>query len=336
MTLPSISVIIPAYNEEKRISSCIESIRSQNYDGALEIIIVDDDSTDNTTIIATQLGCRIVRNGSHNIERGKSIGLENASHDFVFLIDADNILPHNTWLHSAMVAFLENENVAGAQAWKFEYDPQHTISDRYCELFGINDPVVYYLKRQDKLKWTDEKWVLKGNLLKETDSYFLVQYNVKNMVTIGSQGFLTKKSLLMKTNYKRYLFHIDSNLELVDQGYDKFIFLKHSVIHLHSRNVSTFVRKLNRNINLFHKQAAVRRFKYEIDLPTMIKVGIIMFTFVIPFLDSAKGFLKKPDIAWFLHPILCMWISAMYAYVTLTNKLLKAKQNAKTHDGVVE
>ncbi|MCX9011231.1 MAG: glycosyltransferase [Candidatus Methanoperedens sp.] len=321
MTFPGISVIIPAYNEEKRIASCIGSIKQQDYDGDIEILVVDDDSTDNTVKIVKELGSIILRNGSHNIERGKSIGLQHAKYDFVFLIDSDNILPDKDWLKSAMIALLENEKVAGVQASKFKYDLNHSISDRYCELFGINDPTVYYLKKQDKLGWTDEKWVLRGTLIKETESYFLVQYNPKDLVTVGSQGFLTKRSLLMKTNYKPYLFHIDSNLELVNQGYNRFIFLKNPVIHLHSNTIKSIIKKLNRNMRLFQEQAATRRFKYNVDFPTMLKLGLVMCTVIVPLSDSIRGFLKKRDIAWFLHPFLCIWVSMMYAALTVSNKL---------------
>ena len=321
MIHPEISVIIPAFNEEKRITSCIESIKNQNYNGRTEIIVVDDDSTDNTRNIARELGCTVCKNGSHNIERGKSIGLENASYDFIFLIDADNILPDKDWLQCAMDAFLENDNVAGVEASKFTYDASHAISDRYCELFGINDPTVYYLKRQDKLKWTDDKWVLKGNLIKENENYYLVEYNAENLVTVGSQGFLTKKSLLLNTNHTPYLFHMDSNLELVDQGYNRFVFLKKSVIHLHSDSVNKIVHKLKRNMKLFQEHATVRRFKYDINFMTMLKIGVIMGTAVIPLFDSIRGFLKKRDIAWFLHPILCVWISVLYANITINAKL---------------
>lgn len=45
---PSVSVIVPAYNEEKNIASTIESIMSADYPGEKEIIVVDDGSTDGT------------------------------------------------------------------------------------------------------------------------------------------------------------------------------------------------------------------------------------------------------------------------------------------------
>ena len=44
----SLSVVIPNYNNSKFLSKCIESIIEQSYEGLLEIIIVDDCSTDNS------------------------------------------------------------------------------------------------------------------------------------------------------------------------------------------------------------------------------------------------------------------------------------------------
>ena len=51
---PLISVIIPVFNEEKRISRCLNSICRQTYSN-LEIVVVDDDSTDDTALIVNDL-----------------------------------------------------------------------------------------------------------------------------------------------------------------------------------------------------------------------------------------------------------------------------------------
>jgi chlorobactene glucosyltransferase len=67
-TLPRVSVLLPARNEELRIRSCLESLLKQNY-SSLEIIVLDDESVDTTVEIACALGfstdsesnCRLIR-----------------------------------------------------------------------------------------------------------------------------------------------------------------------------------------------------------------------------------------------------------------------------------
>jgi len=157
--LPEISVIIPVYNEEKKLPLCLQSIRKQEYpQELLEILIIDDDSADNTVSIAREFGCKILRNGERSIERGKSIGLGNASNEFILFIDADNILPTKTWLKDLVLAYLSNQDCFGGESLYFEYRKEHSIANRYCELFGINDPLVFYLKKQDKLMWIEDSW----------------------------------------------------------------------------------------------------------------------------------------------------------------------------------
>lgn len=56
--LPDVSVIIPVYNQEKYVKECVDSVIEQNYD-KLEIILVDDGSTDNTSKILQSYGDKI-------------------------------------------------------------------------------------------------------------------------------------------------------------------------------------------------------------------------------------------------------------------------------------
>ena len=50
--LPYVSVVIPAYNEERFLSLCLESVRNQDYTGGYEIIVVDNASMDNPVKVA--------------------------------------------------------------------------------------------------------------------------------------------------------------------------------------------------------------------------------------------------------------------------------------------
>lgn len=100
-----ISVIIPAYNEEKLLPATLEAIRASL--GEIvesEIIIADNESTDRTREIAIAGGARVVTESLHNIARVRNTGAAAAKGDILVFIDADTIVrpPHFAQIESAM------------------------------------------------------------------------------------------------------------------------------------------------------------------------------------------------------------------------------------------
>lgn len=96
-----ISVIIPAYNAESRIKFTLESITAQDYDN-IEIIVINDASTDETGKISAQLltdsgrNFKII-NHSHNMGvcASRNTGLKNSSGKYIAFIDADDLIAKN-------------------------------------------------------------------------------------------------------------------------------------------------------------------------------------------------------------------------------------------------
>ncbi|OGD52700.1 hypothetical protein A3K80_04365 [Candidatus Bathyarchaeota archaeon RBG_13_38_9] len=169
---------------------------------------------------------------------------------------------------------------------------------------------------------TEKDWVLPGKVVANQSDYFLVKFNESNLLTIGSQGFIIKKDLLLKTNCTPYLFHMDSNMDLVKMSHNIYAMMKLEIIHLHSDTISHFLRKLKRNFGLFLAQRHIRRYKYQTDAIRLFLITLSMVTLVRPLFDSLKGFSRKRDIAWFLHPIFCFVVPIMYMLMTVRWKLL--------------
>jgi biofilm PGA synthesis N-glycosyltransferase PgaC len=89
-----ISIIIPAYNEEVTISSCIKSMLSLNYPG-YEVIVVDDGSSDNTFNEAmkfSQERVKVIRQDNTGKPGAINTGIKNASGEIVITVDADSKL----------------------------------------------------------------------------------------------------------------------------------------------------------------------------------------------------------------------------------------------------
>lgn len=83
-----LSVVIPTFNEEKNISRCVESVR----DIADEIFVVDSFSTDSTKEICQNLGVRFVENEYLGMISQRNWGSENAKHDHILALDADEFV----------------------------------------------------------------------------------------------------------------------------------------------------------------------------------------------------------------------------------------------------
>lgn len=89
-----ISIIIPAYNEEVTISSCINSMLNLNYP-SYEIIVVDDGSLDNTFINASKFndrGVKTIRQDNTGKPGAINTGIKSASGKIVITVDADSKL----------------------------------------------------------------------------------------------------------------------------------------------------------------------------------------------------------------------------------------------------
>lgn len=90
MEKPKVSVIVPTYNSGATLEQCLGSIRHQNY-SQVEVILVDNLSTDATTTIAAQYEARIIPRKSTPAS-ARNLGITNSTGKYVFLVDSDQVL----------------------------------------------------------------------------------------------------------------------------------------------------------------------------------------------------------------------------------------------------
>jgi glycosyltransferase involved in cell wall biosynthesis len=87
---PKVSIVIPTYNVHTTIARCLSSVQSQSY-SPIEVIIVDNFSDDNTTIIAKAFGAKVAQRKS-NPALARNVGIANSAGKYVFFVDSDQIL----------------------------------------------------------------------------------------------------------------------------------------------------------------------------------------------------------------------------------------------------
>jgi glycosyltransferase involved in cell wall biosynthesis len=92
-----LSIIIPAFNEERLIARCLQSVSASlaaqaTPEFASEIIVVDNNSTDQTARFAQQAGAQVVFEPINQIGRARNTGAAQATGDWVLFLDADSTL----------------------------------------------------------------------------------------------------------------------------------------------------------------------------------------------------------------------------------------------------
>jgi glycosyltransferase involved in cell wall biosynthesis len=88
---PLVSVVIAAYNEERYIAECLRSLRRQTY-SPIEIIVVDDGSTDKTAMVAPEEGATLVRQAHVGAGAARNRGASAARGAILVFLDADMVM----------------------------------------------------------------------------------------------------------------------------------------------------------------------------------------------------------------------------------------------------
>ena len=111
-----VSFIIPALNEEKHIGRCLRSIARQQIPagiGAVEIIVVDNQSADRTATVSQELGARVVEVSPGRPSRARNAGARAAQGDWLAFVDADCELAPD-WLATCGSHLAGNSHVVAA------------------------------------------------------------------------------------------------------------------------------------------------------------------------------------------------------------------------------
>lgn len=112
---PLVSIIIPVYNTEKYLKDCLDSVLSQTYQN-LEIILIDDGSTDNSSQILKQYAkkdsrIKIITQKNQGQSTARNYGLKEASGEYVSFIDSDDAIEKD-FVSSLLSPYLKNDSVS--------------------------------------------------------------------------------------------------------------------------------------------------------------------------------------------------------------------------------
>ncbi|GAB4404439.1 MAG: hypothetical protein OHK0056_00660 [Bacteriovoracaceae bacterium] len=112
--LPIVSFVIPGFNAEKSLFRCLNSIIEQKYPKEkIEIIYVDNNSSDESLLIASQFNCKVLQEKTQGRSYARNTGAREAKGEFIAFIDSDCYLDDEWTIH--LVRKLQLHNIGGGQ-----------------------------------------------------------------------------------------------------------------------------------------------------------------------------------------------------------------------------
>ncbi len=321
---PSVSVAIATRNSERTLTLCLSSVREQNYPSNLEIIIADGGSKDDTLNIARRFRAKVIPVPEHkqNAEYNKGVAVNAAKNEILLMIDHDNILPHRNWLKKMITPLLEDNRIFGSGVLRFHYNKKMSLVNRYSALLGGTDPVPFFFNKSAHQSYLYNKFHLKGKITAEEEGYYKVELDPDSLPTLGGNGSILRRKLLSRAKSSpQYFFHIDIHVDLAKQGFTTYAFVKDTIIHLTDNSFIPFLRRRRYFIEKYHfVDHSKRRYSvYDSSVDKMALVGFVIYSssVILPTIDSIRGFIKVPDLAWFLHPLMCLGILLVYGITTI-------------------
>jgi glycosyltransferase involved in cell wall biosynthesis len=223
-----LSVIIPNYNKEKYIASCLDSILQQTYNN-YEILIVDDCSLDHSSEILNKYQKKfpniikpIYLDTNRGVSNARNIGIENANGEYVTFIDSDDIYYNNRKLENEMnlIQKYEEKGICIASYSTLVYMNEQE------EIIG-NPPII-------------EKKLMNGNIY---DKLYYRTFEWK----YAPRDICVKKDIFLQTG--RY----DENMNLYED-YDLFLRIAAKIPFYCTNDYGTGYRKISNGLSSQNKR----------------------------------------------------------------------------------
>ena len=128
---PLISIVIIAYNEERRLPSCLWSLSELKSDYPLEIIGVNNNSKDQTEVVYQSFGITYFNEIKQSPGYARKCGLDHAKGKYYFCIDADTVYPPQ-YINLMMRKLLKYDISCVSSFWSFFPDENHSAFGLSC------------------------------------------------------------------------------------------------------------------------------------------------------------------------------------------------------------
>ena len=227
----TVSIIVPVYNAERYIDKCIQSIINQTYKN-IEIILVDDGSTDNSNIICKQYekihdNLKLISTENRGVSCARNTGIESSSGKYIMFVDSDDYID-NDMIEKMLQKVEENNYDLCICNYVKEYiDKQINIEcfgkDQVLNNEEINHLIIDIIERSDNQKEHLLAGV-RGPCCKLYSKEIIDKYDIRfnNELIIG-EDFIFNLDYLAKCSsvsiINKYYYHYVTNMNSATMKY---------------------------------------------------------------------------------------------------------------------
>lgn len=268
---PLVSIVIPAYNAEKYLDECLRSIVGQTY-ANIEVLIVDDGSTDSTMAIGRKWilrdkRVRYIRTVNSGVSAARNVGIDSASGEWIGFVDADDCIDPqfvSVLIGNALSYDAEISSSTFGLYRKFECRKSVKLAANKVLILSAQDAMadVLYQKRIDNSPWdklyrTDLWRDLRfrtGSRYEDLDAFYRVFARARRIV------FTPLAMYHYRQHSESYMHRFDASHTIVLDVTSRIV--EYMAENYPSLLPAAYDRELSANFNIFvrmHANGAVDR-----------------------------------------------------------------------------
>jgi glycosyltransferase involved in cell wall biosynthesis len=323
-SLPLVSFIIPTYNAEKTLKTCLDRIFAQDYPkGSFEVLVIDGGSADKTLEITLKYPVKILYNrkplpyNQEGTDGGKALGLSVAKGELVAFIDADNMLVSDDWLRKMVQPFIEDSEIVACETSRFVNRRDAPIN-RYCSALITKTP------RKDP-------FVLSSSSVREPRAVnkkgvIIYRADLQSIPCLAN-GTVVRKDILQKIG--GYDYDWDTGRRMIKMGYNKLCkVISVGIYHKYVESSSALIRKGVWRMRYLLYSAPNRPVKKSFSSALADRRSRLMLvgdfvsglTLIGPLVYAIRKLKEEGDYAWLYHPLVYFIIPLIYVIVLLTTR----------------
>ncbi|GAE92921.1 4,4'-diaponeurosporenoate glycosyltransferase [Gracilibacillus boraciitolerans JCM 21714] len=315
--LPFLSIIIPARNEENRITPpLLHSLQEQDFQ-SFEVLVIDDQSFDNTVTVAKAHGAKVIQKQGKDRESGKSMacwsGALHAKGKWLLFLDADTCFTDANSLRNLLLSYQQK----GAKGI-LSLQPYHTVHKMYENLSAVFNTIV--IVGMNIFTIWGRRFQTAGSfgpcILCNRDDYFLsgghkkIQGAIMDDLALG-QAFLNKDLPVYCLGGKGII-----SFRMYSEGFKSLVegWCKSFAIASKSTHPIVMLLTIIWISGSFISAGMLLSFFTSADPVTMILSGLLYFLYAVQTAWFARRCGNFQWMIFIFYPILFLFFAAIYGY----------------------